>query len=448
MTTPSEFDHQDDNRFVDAEPLPYAGATCLAFRVRRYGKWHFLKRLKPEYANDPRYVAAMEKEFETAYRLDHPALPRYMEHGHDYILMEFIDGTTLTDFLEEHPEVFEEETSLHTFCLQLLQALQYLHAHQILHLDLKPDNILMTRIGHEVRLVDFGFCYTDSNPFTTGHTAQFAAPEQLEGVDEMSFTPATDLYTFGRVLQFISATTSLPPLYRKVMDKCLAQRPSLRYQSAQEVIDALTPKKSSKKGIMAFAILAALIVVGWWWANNDSSMPSPAGAIDSLTSSEAPVKPDTVRASAPLDEPNDQETRPNHEVEESPIVQQSSVANNSSYIRSLEEEIQKKVSPTEGKNPQLDAAIISACAPALQFVETFRDSVYGGSTVMLNWQMSMKKCREQIPSIQQKLQHEFDGQVPSKEVSVAVERYIDAEISTILKQMLVNAYLKGSFSRL
>ena len=67
---------------------------------------------------------------------------------------------------------------------------------------------------------------------------------------------------------------------------------------------------------------------------------------------------------------------------------------------------------------------------------------------MLNWQMSMKKCREQIPSIQQKLQHEFDGQVPSKEVSVAVERYIDAEISTILKQMLVNAYLKGSFSRL
>lgn len=439
MTTPSEFDHQDDHRFADAEPLSFSGATCHAFRVRRYGKWHFLKRLRPEYANDPRYVAAMEKEFETAYRLDHPSLPRYMEHGHDYILMEFIDGTALTDFLDEHPEVFEEEASLHTFCLQLLQALQYLHAHQILHLDLKPDNILMTRIGHEVRLVDFGFCYTDSNPFTTGHTTQFAAPEQLEEGGEKSFTPATDLYTFGRVLQFISATTSLPPLYRKVMDKCLAQRPSMRYQSAQEVMDALTPKLSRTKAVVVAASLTALIAIGWWWVGNDTtfSTSSSAGSIDSV---EVPIKPDTARVRAPFDEANDQEARPNHEVEASSDVQQSPVANHSSNIRSLEEEIQKKVSPTEGRNPQLDAAIIAACAPALQSVETFRDSIYGGSTVMLNWQMSMKKCREQIPSIQQKLQREFDGQVPPKEISSAVERYIDAEISTIIKQMLLNAY--------
>ena len=49
--------------FPDAESLPIGGATCQCFKVRLYGKLHFLKQLKPELRSDPRYVAALQKEF-------------------------------------------------------------------------------------------------------------------------------------------------------------------------------------------------------------------------------------------------------------------------------------------------------------------------------------------------------------------------------------------------
>ena len=64
--------------FPDAELLPVGGSTCDCYRVKLYGKLHFMKRLKPELRTDPRYVSALQKEFETGYCLDHPHLVRYV----------------------------------------------------------------------------------------------------------------------------------------------------------------------------------------------------------------------------------------------------------------------------------------------------------------------------------------------------------------------------------
>ena len=64
-------------RFEAIEQMDTQGATCDTFRVKLYGKLHFLKRLKSEYAGDIRYQEALLKEFETGYRLEHPNLVRY-----------------------------------------------------------------------------------------------------------------------------------------------------------------------------------------------------------------------------------------------------------------------------------------------------------------------------------------------------------------------------------
>ena len=163
--------------FPEAELLPVDGATCQCYRVRQYGKLHFLKRLKPEFRTDPHYVAALRKEFETGYTLEHTGLVRYVSLGDDYILMDYVDGETLDLFTQHHPDYFTDKKNADRFLDQLLSALNYLHGHQVLHLDLKPQNVLVTRIGHDVRLIDFGFCYTDSFPDTTGRTL-YAAPNR------------------------------------------------------------------------------------------------------------------------------------------------------------------------------------------------------------------------------------------------------------------------------
>ena len=243
--------------YPDAEPLSVGGGTCDCYRVRLYGKLHFLKRLKPELRTDPRYVSAMQKEFETGYRLDHPHLVRYVSKGDDYLLTEYVDGETLARFVVNHPEYFKSRKQTDRFLSQLLDAVGYLHQHQIVHLDLKPENILITRIGHEVKLTDLGYCYTDTYTDTMGRTDKYAAPEQLfpspigEGQGEVYPDARTDIYAIGKILQTLPNSY----IYNKVIARCTATDPSNRYQSIDELQSAL------KRTVSRMSVLLLLVVV-------------------------------------------------------------------------------------------------------------------------------------------------------------------------------------------
>ena len=151
----SSFTTTSQEVFPDAELLPLGGSTCHCYRVKLYGKLHFLQRLRPELATDPRHVAALNKEFETGYRLEHPHLVRYISKTDDGILMDYVDGETLTEFTASHPDYFNSRKNADRLVRQLVDVVGYLHSHQIIHLDLKPDNILITRIGNNVKLIDF-----------------------------------------------------------------------------------------------------------------------------------------------------------------------------------------------------------------------------------------------------------------------------------------------------
>ena len=246
MDTSSFSDIQQN--YPDAELLPVGGGTCDCYRVRLYGKLHFLKRLKPELRTDPRYVSALQKEFETGYRLDHPHLVRYVSKGDDYLLTEYVDGETLTQFAASHPEYFKTRKNADRFLRQLLDVVGYLHQHQIVHLDLKPENILITRIGYEVKLTDLGYCYADTYTDTMGHTDKYAAPEQLNGSSIVD--ARTDIYAIGKILH------TLPNylIYNKVIARCTAIDPSDRYQSIEELQSAL------KRTVPRMSVLLLLVV--------------------------------------------------------------------------------------------------------------------------------------------------------------------------------------------
>ena len=151
--------------FDNAERLDVSGATCDCYKVRYYAKLHFLKRLKPEIAGDPRYRALLTKEFEIGFSLEHPNLVRYVNKGDDFILMDYVDGDNLSTFIRRQPDYFRSKANRRKFAEQLLSVIAYLHSHQVVHLDIKPDNIMITRIGHNVKLVDLGFCYNSLSFF-------------------------------------------------------------------------------------------------------------------------------------------------------------------------------------------------------------------------------------------------------------------------------------------
>ena len=249
----------DSSQFSDSQPrfdfieqMDSHGATCDTFRVKIYGKLHFLKRLKKEYAGDIRYQEALRKEFETGYRLEHPHIVRYISFTDDGILMEYVDGETLSQRVATNPEYFESKENIRKFLCQLLEAIGYLHAHQILHLDLKPDNILLTRINNDVKLIDLGYCYADTFVDTQGYTSGFAAPEQLSGgrVDEQ-----TDIYAIGKTMAILPHHH----IYNKVIQKCTAQLPENRYQSIADLKKALFPKRKS----WLWALLVLFLVMSF-----------------------------------------------------------------------------------------------------------------------------------------------------------------------------------------
>lgn len=244
----------NQSRYEAIEQMETQGATCDTFRVKLYGKLHFLKRLKVEHVGDIRYQEALRKEFETGYRLEHPNLVRYLSLDDNSILMDYVDGETLSQRLTSHLDYFKNRKNTDKFVRQLLDVLDYLHSHQVLHLDLKPDNILLTHINDDVKLIDFGFCYTDTFPDTTGRTESYAAPEQLSTVNSQ-LSIQTDIYALGKILELLPNHH----IYNKVIARCTAENPSDRYQSIKEVEKAINSK--SRSNHILYVLIALLIAM-------------------------------------------------------------------------------------------------------------------------------------------------------------------------------------------
>ena len=312
------------SRFETVEQMETQGATCDTFRVKLYGKLHFLKRLKAEYAGDIRYQEALRKEFETGYRLEHPNLVRYFSFDDDSILMEYVEGETLSQRLATHPNYFTKRKNTDKFVRQLLDVVSYLHSHQVLHLDLKPDNILLTRINGDVKLIDLGCCYTDSFPDTTGHTDAFAAPEQLMGgvVDIR-----TDIYAIGKILEYLPDHT----IYNKVIARCTAEDPSDRYQSLEEILRDVSCRKHYWPVVTVLLSICVILVVVIAMnrgdripideptrsLSRDSDIQSDHGLVTVIQTQPKDTFQQTVPVNAPTQQPSkkDERTQLNEELD-------------------------------------------------------------------------------------------------------------------------------------
>ena len=254
--------------FESVMPLDVGGSTSQAYMVNRGGEQFFMKQLRAEYIDDPRFRLIFEKEFKEGIQIEHPHIVRYKEMGENsqgpYILMEYVSGETLQEKLSKDPAYFRDEKHLEKFLLQLLDALRCLHEHHIVYCDLKPSNIMLTRINDDVKMVDLGFCDTDHYSFSAGMTGHFAAPEQQEKNSEQ-LDIRTDIYALGKLMSYIEKKRDkrLSPKYQRIMKRCLEKDMDKRFESTQELTKAL--KKKPVVGVSAclgclFLLLAALFI--------------------------------------------------------------------------------------------------------------------------------------------------------------------------------------------
>ena len=321
--------------FPDAELLSVGGSTCDCYRVKLYGKLHFMKRLKPELRTDPRYVSALQKEFETGFRLDHPHLVRYVSKGDDYLLTEYVDGMTLRAFVAKNPDYFKSAQNANLFLTQLLDVVGYLHQHQVIHLDLKPSNILVTRIGNDVKLADLGFCYTDTYTDTMGRTDKYAAPEQIHG--ELADT-RTDIYAIGKILD----TLPLPSIYNKVKDRCLKELPAERYQSTDE-IKACLPSERKRWPWLILVVLGIMVVVGLW--------PNQKPQSEAVPEEPSAVIEDTIEETLPQDTIKpvilEENSKPSTSVEGQGAISNKNTDNhNDQLMADIQKEVEKNLAET------------------------------------------------------------------------------------------------------
>ena len=248
------------------------------FRARdtRLGREVAIKCLPPEVADDARRRERFSLEAQAIARLTHPNIctlyDMASEQGHLFLVMELVDGETLAARISRAPRGLDPDEAL-TIAAQLADALAFAHRQQIVHRDVKPSNILLTRSG--VKLLDFGLAKlrepvegdNETRSLLTGPhqvmgTLPYMAPEQLDGRSDTR----TDIFACGAVIFEMltgrrafegkssttimaaivshdplssSADLDLPDDLRRLLRRCLSKDPEARWQSAADLADEL-----------------------------------------------------------------------------------------------------------------------------------------------------------------------------------------------------------------
>ena len=230
------------------------GSVNMLYRVARAGKYFIIKTAKD---GDERFKTLIKREYEFSIGLTHPNIINvftFEEHSPvgPGIVMEYVDGRTLSEFIAENPAMVLRKRVFD----QILEAVAYIHRKGIIHNDLKPANILITRIDNAVKIIDFGLSADDAHylPKTLGCTADYASPELLrqEKIDCRS-----DIYSLGKIMKTIFGKR-----FGRISSKACRTEASKRYDNTEALQKAIKRRHYPVIAISILTILTILIGTG------------------------------------------------------------------------------------------------------------------------------------------------------------------------------------------
>lgn len=289
--------------FYDRREKPLgSGAMGTVYFGRAVNDSHYMvaiKRVADQIAGIPAVRQRAKTEASLAFR--HRNLIEMVgyceedvDEGPIFIISKLVQGVSLDKYVDQFRNSPDWVERICRCIYPVMDALSYLHEKNVVHLDIKPSNIMVEN-GSNVRLMDLGIAFT-SKLISSGNggllgTAGFAAPEQYiqRGQKDITFKNTTDIYELGATLYNLLSQTKafadnpvvLAPIpgvskdVMRVLDKSMKMMPAERYQSAAEfkraLMDALAGKKvkKSKRSSapswllpVVIGVVLALIVIG------------------------------------------------------------------------------------------------------------------------------------------------------------------------------------------
>lgn len=246
-------------QFSDVTIEHTSGCNVMA-RAQRYGRWYMLKGLNEASRNNAMPQQILRKEFDILIRLQHPHVVQtvgleQVEGLGVCIVMEYIDGITLKEWLQTNSDSGKKNPDAIRIMDELLQAVAYIHSLGIAHRDVKLQNILLTRQGLHVKLIDFGLADTDDFAALKqpGGTVSYMSPEQMRAqIPDIR----NDIYSIGVVIRQMP----LPKYYNRIVTHCLLPIDE-RYQSIAELEKDIAQYKTHTKRMVRWGVVVAISVL-------------------------------------------------------------------------------------------------------------------------------------------------------------------------------------------
>lgn len=269
--------------FTDFSTIAARGYNIIS-RARRNGRWWVLKSLEEKVRNTEPFVSMLRKEFDIMASLQDPNIVNVVSIEEVdklglSIVMEWIDGVTLEEWLKQPHSKKEKLRVLH----QLITTLAFVHQHQTAHRDLKPSNVMVTHRGNNVKLIDFGLSDTDSFDYmkvpagTVGYRApEVEAAEAVEASATINYQRA-DIYSLGRIIEDFR----LGRCSKGVVQRACASLDS-RFQNVEEVAEKLLLAEKMffwrRIAVVLFGLCIIMLGGGWvrkanpeWFATENAA---------------------------------------------------------------------------------------------------------------------------------------------------------------------------------
>lgn len=232
--------------------LVHEGSYAKIIRAQKAGKYFLLKAPKED---NSYYLNLIRREYEISLGLDHPNITsaftfERIEGLGPCLIMEYVDGDTLTDYLATGPSASSRKKVMS----QLLSAVDYLHKRNIVHNDLKPENIIISKQEGNLKLIDFGLSDDDVHYLakTLGCTPSYASPELLSG--DKNVDSRSDIYSLGKLIRLL-----FPSRYNGIVKRCTKKDPGFRFSSVQAIEASLKRREAFAWSGLALMFIGAAV---------------------------------------------------------------------------------------------------------------------------------------------------------------------------------------------